>query len=169
MLTKSAKTKILKTNINELLNECLQLVSLDEEWSGINITKDFDPALGDAEIDPQDMLRVFFNIFKNANQAFKNKSIKYPADFIPELSITTKDRGHYIDIFIRDNGEGIPKDNIDKMFIPFFTTWPSGKGIGLGLPLAREIILNHGGAINISSVEDEYTEITINLPKRHLN
>ncbi|MDB9313791.1 ATP-binding protein [Spirulina sp. CS-785/01] len=71
-----------------------------------------------------------------------------------------------VQISIRDNGNGIPSENIDKIFTPFFTTKPTGEGTGLGLSLAHETIVSlHQGEVTVNSTPQEYTEITVFLPK----
>ncbi|MGH2647041.1 MAG: sensor histidine kinase, partial [Ginsengibacter sp.] len=63
----------------------------------------------------------------------------------------------------RDNGLGISKKYLDKIFQPFFTTKPTGTGIGLGLSLAYDIIKAHQGELSVDSMEGEFTEFTIQL------
>ena len=65
---------------------------------------------------------------------------------------------------VRDNGTGIEEKNLTKVYDPFFTTKTTGEAAGVGLYLTREIIQNHGGDINVVSVQGEYTEFTITLP-----
>jgi len=68
---------------------------------------------------------------------------------------------------VRDNGAGIPPDNRDKIFQPFFTTKPTGEGTGLGLSISYDIIVQeHGGVIDVHSQEGEFSEFTIRLPRR---
>ena len=64
-----------------------------------------------------------------------------------------------------DNGNGIPKNIIDKIFHPFFTTKPTGEGTGLGLSLSYDIIKAHGGEIRVETKEGEGTQFIIQLPK----
>lgn len=65
-------------------------------------------------------------------------------------------------LFVEDNGKGIPRENIDKIFIPFFTTSPSGTG--LGLPICSRIIESHGGTIDVVSEEAKFTRFSVRLP-----
>jgi signal transduction histidine kinase len=70
---------------------------------------------------------------------------------------------------VRDNGVGIPLENRDKLFQPFFTTKPTGEGTGLGLSISYEIITQqHGGTITVDSEVGDFTEFTVRLPRgRH--
>jgi signal transduction histidine kinase len=69
-----------------------------------------------------------------------------------------------IEIVVQDNGRGIAKNIIDKIFQPFFTTKPTGQGTGLGLSLSYDIIQAHGGEINVESSENNFTRFTVLLP-----
>jgi signal transduction histidine kinase len=85
--------------------------------------------------------------------------------FKPKIEINTKSVEDNIEIRLKDNGTGIPKDKLDKIFNPFFTTKPTGEGTGLGLSLSFDVIQAHGGTIEVDSVVDDYTEFIIKLPK----
>jgi len=68
---------------------------------------------------------------------------------------------------VRDNGIGIPPENRDKLFQPFFTTKPTGEGTGLGLSISYEIVTQqHGGTITVDSQVGDFTEFTVRLPRR---
>ena len=69
-------------------------------------------------------------------------------------------------IGIKDNGAGIPKEVLNRIFEPFMTTKPSGSGTGLGLSISYEIIVDeHQGQIDVDTQAGEYTEFIITLPK----
>jgi signal transduction histidine kinase len=70
----------------------------------------------------------------------------------------------HAEIRIKDNGNGIPLDVIDKIFNPFFTTKPTDQGTGLGLAISNDIIRSHGGSIQVESKDGEYTLMTLELP-----
>ena len=68
---------------------------------------------------------------------------------------------------MRDNGIGIPPENRDKLFQPFFTTKPTGEGTGLGLSISYEIVTQqHGGTITVDGEVGEFTQFTVRLPRR---
>ena len=92
----------------------------------------------------------FLNIINNACYAAYDKQKKSENDFSPILKVSTKNLDGKVEIRIGDNGNGIPKDILDKIFQPFFTTKPTGEGTGLGLSLSYDIVVNsHGGEIKI--------------------
>ena len=69
-----------------------------------------------------------------------------------------------MEIRVKDNGNGIPKKVIDKIYQPFFTTKPAGQGTGLGLSLSYDIVKAHGGEIKVETKEGEFTEFVIQIP-----
>ena len=77
---------------------------------------------------------------------------------------STKKHDGIVEIMVKDNGNGIPKSNLGKIFQPFFTTKPTGQGTGLGLSLAYDIIKAHGGEIKVETKEGEGTEFIVQLP-----
>ena len=87
-------------------------------------------------------------------------------NFIPTLTVATRDLGSAVEIKIRDNGTGIPPHIKDKLFQPFFTTKPTGEGTGLGLSISYDIITHqHGGTITVESEPGAFTEFTVRLPR----
>lgn len=82
----------------------------------------------------------------------------------PVVTITTENQDDSIVIKIKDNGRGIKPEALNKIFDSFWTTKPSGEGMGLGLYIAKEIIEQHGGSITVDSEVGEWTEFTVTLP-----
>ena len=72
--------------------------------------------------------------------------------------------GGGVTITIKDNGNGIPKKVLDKIFQPFFTTKPTGQGTGLGLSMSYDIVKAHGGELKVETKEGEGSEFIISLP-----
>jgi two-component system NtrC family sensor kinase len=80
--------------------------------------------------------------------------------------VSTRSLGASVEIRIRDNGTGIPREVKEKIFNPFFTTKPAGEGTGLGLSISHDIIVKqHSGSIEVDTRLDEFTEFRIVLPR----
>jgi signal transduction histidine kinase len=158
-------------DLNALVEESLNLAyhGARAQDQGFNITLEraFDPLLKPVELVPQDMTRVFLNLFGNGFYAANKRArANGGASFRPVLKVTTLDNGDSVEVTVRDNGTGIPADIRDKLFQPFFTTKPTGEGTGLGLSISYDIITQqHGGTIAVDSQEGEFTEFTIRLPR----
>jgi signal transduction histidine kinase len=104
--------------------------------------------------------QVFMNLLQNAVHAVESKN-----DAL--IIIETKrcdDNPEWVNIIVQDNGVGIPKARLERIFDPFFTTKKLGEGTGLGLHIARNIVVEHNGSISASSIEGEGTRFDIRLP-----
>ena len=160
-----------KVDINTLADEALNLVyhgaRAQDQSFNITLERDFGEGIAPIEVNPQDMTRVFLNIFSNGFYAATRRARNGgDAGFVPTLKLTTRDAGEVVDIRVRDNGTGIPADIRDKLFQPFFTTKPTGEGTGLGLSITYDIVTQqHGGSIAVASIVGEYSEFTIRLPR----
>jgi signal transduction histidine kinase len=158
-------------NLNALVDESLNLAyhgarAQDQNFN-VTIERAYSETLPPIALVPQDMTRVFLNLFGNAFYAVnKRKREGNDPDFRPTLAVTTRDLGDAVEVRVRDNGGGIPSEIRDKLFQPFFTTKPTGEGTGLGLSISYEIVTNqHRGSIEVSSIPGEFTEFTVRLPR----
>jgi signal transduction histidine kinase len=157
------------TNINSLADEYLRLsyhgLRAKDKSFNATLQTDFDDQIGLINIVPQDIGRVFLNLFNNSFYAVSEKRKMQIPGYEPTVYISTRKSGQQVEIKIRDNGSGIPQKLLEKIFQPFFTTKPTGEGTGLGLSLSYEIITKgHRGTIDIDTKEGEYTEFIIRLP-----
>ena len=133
----------------------------------LDIISDFDPAAEELSVVPEDMARVFRNVLGNACYATAEKLRAFNGDYhayCPTVWLSTRRREDAIEIRIRDNGNGIPPDVIDRIFNPFFTTKANDAATGLGLSLSHDIVRQHGGSMMPVSEVGEYTEMIISLP-----
>jgi len=165
------------TDINALADEYLRLAyhGLRAKDKSFNATMktDFDQTIGTINIIPQDIGRVILNLMTNAfyavSQKMKvsdldsSKSLQGHSNYDPTVSVTTKRTNNQVEVLIKDNGNGIPKNVLDKIFQPFFTTKPTGQGTGLGLSMSYDIIKAHGGELKVETIEGVQTEFTIRL------
>ena len=145
------------TDINKLADEYLRLsyqgLRAKDKSFNATIKTDFDESIGLINIIPQDIGRVLLNLYNNAFYAVAEKKKQNGDSFEPVVSLTTKKIGDKVEISVKDNGNGIPKKIVDKIFQPFFTTKPTGQGTGLGLSLSYDIIKAHGGEIKVETRE----------------
>ena len=128
------------------------------------LNTDFDDSIGKLNIVAQDMGRVILNLITNAFYVVKKKKEENPKGYYPTVSVSTEKQGNMILIKVSDNGNGVPKEVLDKIFQPFFTTKPSGEGTGLGLSLSYDIVKVHGGELTVETKQGEGTTFTISLP-----
>jgi GAF domain-containing protein len=158
-------------DLNALIEEALNLAyhGARAQDASFNITleREFDHSLVPAELAPQEMTRVFLNLFGNGfYAATKRQRDGAGPEFRPTVRVATRDLGDAIEMRVRDNGTGILPEIRDKLFQPFVTTKPTGEGTGLGLSIAWDIVTQqHGGTIEVDSQVGEFTEFTIRLPR----
>ena len=161
------------TDINALCDEYLRLAyhglrAKDKSFNA-SFKTDFDPAIGNVNMIPQDIGRVILNLITNAFYAVDEKKRAGPNEnasgYEPAVSISTKKLNDKIEIKVSDNGNGIPQSAIDKIFQPFFTTKPAGQGTGLGLSMSYDIVKAHGGEIKVETHHGEGSIFIIQIPR----
>jgi PAS domain S-box-containing protein len=146
-------------HVNDILEDIIKLVGKEIKHKAIKLIKNYRevPAI---KAKPGQLQQVFLNILINAIQAVQESGL---------ISISVWAGNDKVYIEFADNGTGITKENIEKIFDPFFSTkgiWHDGKsrGTGLGLSISHNIIKDHGGDILVHSLPDSGTEFTIVLP-----
>ena len=170
MLQHSRSITALKepTDINVLADEYLRLsyhgLRARDKSFNAEMKTDYDQTIGNISIVPQEIGRVFLNLFNNAFYAVSEKKKLIPEGFAPAVSVSTRKVSNKVEIRVRDNGNGIPQKLLDKIFQPFFTTKPAGQGTGLGLSMSYDIVKAHGGEIRTTTKEGEGSEFIIQLP-----
>jgi PAS domain S-box-containing protein len=147
--SKSLPEKI-EQNINELVQASLTASNIPKN---IKIITNF-AEKSVVSVDEKQLKRVFFNLIKNAVQSMSNGG---------KLTITTIETKDKIIITFTDTGQGISETDMANIFKPFFTT--KSKGMGLGLPICKNIVERHGGIIDFESKVGQGTTFIINLPK----
>jgi signal transduction histidine kinase len=158
-----------RVDLNALVAEAVNLAyhGLRAQDSTFNIALEgeYDQAMPPIQVVAQDLSRVFLNITNNGCYAAHQKRIQRGDSFRPKVRVTTSHTSDYVEVKIRDNGTGIPKGALQKIFNPFFTTKPTGSGTGLGLSLSYQIVVEqHKGSIRVNTEEGEFTEFVITLP-----
>jgi two-component system nitrogen regulation sensor histidine kinase GlnL len=155
-------------NIHRLLDEVLELISLDPISEGVEIQRRYDPSIPELRADGDRLAQVFLNLVRNALQAMAPRGgrlvvrTRMPLDH--HLSEEGGARIPALVVEITDTGPGIPADVLHKLATPFFTTRPDGTG--LGLAVSRNWVSRHGGSMRIESSVGEGTTVEVVLPLR---
>ena len=159
------------TDLNALVEEALNLAyhgarAQDPNFD-ITLELDLEHGLAPVGVVPQELTRVLLNLMGNGFYAAGKRSRDDDGTYSPALKVMTREFGESVEVRVRDNGIGIPPEDRDKLFQPFFTTKPTGEGTGLGLSISYEIITQqHGGTLTVDSEVGDFTEFTVRLPRR---
>jgi PAS domain S-box-containing protein len=145
------EAELKNANIEVGIEDTLTLIQ-HEIKSRIQLTKNYGK-IPEIACFPGQLNQVFLNLFINASQAIKEHG---------EIKITTLQRDNKVHVVIEDNGVGIPKENLNKIFDPGFTT--KGVGTGLGLSICYQIVLDHRGTIWVESEAGKGSKFTVIIP-----
>jgi len=137
------------TDINAIVKETLSQIEAPENVELITELEH----LPEIKVDKDMMKRVFLNLAVNGIQAMKEKGGK--------LVVSTKKTKRFVEISFKDTGTGISKENMEKLFTPFFTT--KAKGMGMGLAICKRFVDAHGGNIRVESEEGKGSTFTVKL------
>jgi two-component system NtrC family sensor kinase len=160
----------MRTDLNALIGEYVSLAyhglrGQDATFQVI-LETDLDRTLPPVEVSPQELARVILNLAHNAFYAAHQKRRLAGSTFSPRVEVRTRSLPDAVEIRVRDNGDGIPKDSLEQIFTPFFTTKPAGAGTGLGLSISYDIVVQmHKGNLRVESEEGSFAEFIVTLPK----
>ena len=153
LATTRAELSFSPASINEIIDESLYLALDRIQLNQINVEKHFDADICSIPVDAEKLKIAFLNLIVNAIEAMDNNG---------ELQITTKNLPGKCLVKISDNGKGMQKSQLDRLFEPYFTT--KEKGNGLGLANCHNIIIGHRGSITAESQVGKGTSFTITFP-----
>ncbi len=158
----SSKEKVL-TDLNKNINDTVIITK--NEWKYVaDVELNLDDNLPLVKCLPDEINQVLLNITVNAAQAIEEKVGKNP-ETKGKIVYSTFVEDNFVVIIIEDSGIGIPKENLQKIFGPFFTTKEVGRGTGQGLAIAMDIIVNkHGGVLDVESEPNKGSKFIIKLP-----
>ncbi|WP_031385556.1 HDOD domain-containing protein [Desulfonatronum thiodismutans] len=153
-----APPNLQKINIHLVLDRVLELVATNFRKYKITLVKQYDDRIVPIKADPNQLEQVFLNLIINAQHAMEEKG--------GQLTVVTEFLANQQAVLIRiqDQGVGIARENLKKIFDPFFSTKAEGKGTGLGLSTSLGIINNHFGKIDIDSTPGKGTTFSVELP-----
>ena len=153
-----SQPKLNREDLNKVVEKMLLLVDTESHKKNVRVVRDFAGILPPVVLDREQIKQVLLNVLLNAVDAT-------PEDGTITVStrpVTKNGSLDYVQIVIRDTGKGIPEEDLDKVFTPFYTT--KHEGSGLGLAISHQIIQEHHGNIEIESQENQGTTFRINLP-----
>ncbi|QCX41030.1 GHKL domain-containing protein [Aureibaculum algae] len=167
MLQHSRSSTAIKepTDVNKLADEYLRLayhgLRAKDKTFNATLETDFDDSIGDIDLIPQDIGRVILNLITNAFYTVDEKKKSGIGNYEPTVSVSTKQLKNQVVITVKDNGNGIPKHVLKKIYQPFFTTKPTGQGTGLGLSMSYDIVVAHGGELKVETKDGEGSKFSI--------
>ena len=142
-------------SVGGLIQSTLNLVNNERRLAGVDVRLSLGDDLPKIKGNFRNLQQVFLNIFLNSIQAMPKGGT---------LDVHTGQVNQFIRVDVSDNGSGISKENIEKVFDPFFSTKDVGKGTGLGLSVSYGIVQNLGGRITVESEEGKWTTFSVFLP-----
>ncbi len=148
------------TQVSEVIKTALGIVKYDKRVKKVEFKTELAEGLPSIKIVPDQLLQVFINMLINSLDAIEGEGI---------ITVKTNVENDNIIINIIDNGCGIAKEDISKIFDPFYTTKEVGKGTGLGLSVSYGIIKKFGGNISVKSKEGEGSNFKIQIPFYKVN
>lgn len=140
-------------SLNRILRESIELLDPMLQKNQVSLTTELSPNPLMVQADPDQLKQVFLNLLQNAIEALGDEGI---------VRVGSTESLTHARVVIEDNGPGIPEELQDKIFDSFFTT--KSAGTGLGLPISRSIIQEHGGTLVIDSKPSQGTRLSIELP-----
>ncbi len=141
--------------VGRAIDKAMSLAGHQIKMKTIDVSREDTPSQSLVVADFNQLVQVIINLIVNAVQAMKEGG---------KLTIKTSQDDSWVRISIMDTGQGIPPENMDKLFTPFFTTKEDVKGVGLGLAVSHGIIERHGGRIEVQSEVGKGSTFTIVLP-----
>jgi methyl-accepting chemotaxis protein len=161
--SRQTKPEFQEIDINVPIENALLITGQQLLNHGISLVKNLSTDLPKVKGDPNQLEQVFLNLIANARDAIEEAGAPKK-----ELTIASRlsqdETAPAVLVSIKDTGAGIPPENLEKVFEPFFSTKPVGKGTGLGLSLCFGIAEAHGGRIDIRSRQGGGTEVILTLP-----
>lgn len=143
-----------KTDLNALAGETLDFLTTQAERARIRLRREFDSALPPVDADTNLLRQALLNLLINAQQAVGPGG---------EIAVRTSSNGQEVYLSVSDNGVGIPPENLDRIFNLYFSTRPGGTG--LGLPMVKKIVEEHGGSVQVRSEVGKGSTFTLCLKK----
>ena len=149
-------------SLNDAVRSAVDLVSYSLQSSGVSIQLALDPALPTVTADADQLHHVVSNLVVNAEHALRDTEPPRRLDIATRFDAEKKQ----VVLSVADNGPGVPAGIAERIFEPFFTTKVGASGTGIGLSLCRDIVMSHGGSVDLSRNEPSGAVFTVRLPMR---
>jgi len=171
--SRPSKGEVKAVSVHQIIVDMLDILKPQPMMADINVVLDQQAAQDTVLADPDKLKQVFLNIVMNAIDAMEanqpkdeshNKVLAIRTSMVSETQPDRRENGNRVQIEFTDNGPGIPAEDINKIFDPFYTTKEPGKGTGLGLSVSLRIVEETGGDIKAKSERGEGTTLTVILP-----
>jgi signal transduction histidine kinase len=153
--SRTSTTDFIEVDLNRIIRETLTLIEHQLEKTGVEVKVNLDSALPGVKGNGGKLQQVFLNLFLNARDAMDRGGI---------LAVRTSSDGDTARVEVADTGQGIPAENLARIYDPFFTTKAARKGTGLGLSVTYGIVREHGGTIEVESQPGAGTRFVVELP-----
>ncbi len=145
--------RLLVQPLNELVAEVVALCAVTAKEAEVSLVQQSDPSMDSSSMDGARMKQVILNLVQNAVQASPRGG---------KVWVITRQTQEYVEVEVADQGPGIPRENWDKLFFPFFTT--KRGGTGLGLAISHKIMESHGGILELAKSNENGTTFRVQLP-----
>jgi len=158
-----SRPNVAEESMNDVVDGIARILETEAKEKGVEIRREFDLTLPKVWIDSEQLKQVFMNLILNAIQAMRSGGSIVVSTRVNNASNNERARStRFVEVEVRDTGIGIPEENLEHIFDPFFTS--KDEGSGLGLSISHQIIQEHGGYIHVSSKLNEGTSFFVNLP-----
>ncbi len=155
--SRRGRQQISTVNIRDEIDKTLELIHYHLRKQHIAVVREFADEPPMIQADRQHLLQLFLNLITNAGDAM-------PQGGTLTIRVSATDN---VTVEIIDTGAGIAPEDLSKVIEPFFTTKPEGKGTGLGLPICRRIVKEHGGKLEIASEPGKGTTVRVVMPSQN--
>lgn len=150
LLGPAERLNISEINIHEVVEYVRQLIEAEQGDTQISVIRDYDPSIPDVAVDREQLIQALLNVARNGAQALAGEGrVVLRTRTERQYTIGSQRVRLAVRIDVEDNGDGVPEDMQDKIFYPMVTG--RDDGTGLGLPIAQNILTQHGGIIECQS------------------
>jgi signal transduction histidine kinase len=146
-------------SLNDLVDQVLSLIHAEGLPAGVELSTSMDPDLPELPVDGLKLRQVFLNLLRNALQALPDGGRVHVSSYLGRMKSTGLPA---VVVAVSDDGGGVPAQNLEKLFVPFYTT--KVKGTGLGLPICQRIVRAHLGELNVESQPGAGATFYVRIP-----